>query len=299
MSDANVRNLVASDGVSLQFRHWATSDSPRGVVVCLHGIQSHSGWYDASSQQMADAGYAVYFADRRGSGRNGFRRGHADHGLRLLNDVRQLVRLARREHPSVPLTLLGLSWGGKTATAFAQCWPDAIDQLVLLYPGLKPNIRPNFWQSLQLRFARRHDIRFKTVRIPLADPALMTDDRTHQDFILNDPLALHFVTSGFLNSGRDLDRIIATKSQPVPPTLLMLAGNDRIINNVATRQLVSKFETDSLTIREYPNAQHTLEFDSRREQICCEIIDWMSRTTALTVQQTVPCAAPPTRPPES
>ena len=98
---------------------------------------------------MADAGFAVYFADRRGSGWNGRWRGHADHGLRLLNDVRQLVRTVRRDHPNVPLTLMGLSWGGKAATAFAATYPELIDRLALLYPGLKPQIRPTLWQRFQ------------------------------------------------------------------------------------------------------------------------------------------------------
>ena len=275
MSDSQVRQYVASDGVPLQYRHWSAKKPPRGVVVCLHGIQSHSCWYDASSQQIADAGYAVYFADRRGSGLNGFRRGHADHGLRLLNDVRQLVRLTKREYPGLPITLLGLSWGGKTATAVARTWPDLIDKLVLLYPGLKPKIRPNVVQSFLLQIARLKDIRFRPVPVPLTDPSLMTDEKTHQSFIVNDPLALHFVTSGLLNSGRDLDRIVAKDTGPMPPTLLMLAGGDRIIDIDATRRMVSAFDTDSLTVREYPNAQHTLEFDKRREQICAELINWV------------------------
>ncbi len=219
----------------------------------------------------------MYFADRRGAGFNGYRRGHADHGQRLLNDVRQLVRLVKREHPGLPVTLLGLSWGGKKATAYAKTNVGDIGRLVLLYPGLAPRIRPNLWQASQLWFARSHDTRSKYVQVPLTDVRLMTDRLEQQQFIAGDPLALHFVTSGFLNSGRDLDRIVRRVSPPMPPTLLMLAGNDQIINNRKTRDIVGHFVTDSLTILEYPNAQHTLEFDSRREQIAGELIDWLDR----------------------
>lgn len=86
---------------------------PRGIIVALHGIQSHSGWYTWSSEKLAAAGYDVYFADRRGSGLNGLQRGHADHGQRLLSDVRQLIQLAQHEHTdtSLPLTLMSVSWG--------------------------------------------------------------------------------------------------------------------------------------------------------------------------------------------
>lgn len=283
MPEPDIRFLVASDGTPLHFRHWRPDTTAQGVVVCLHGIQSHSGWYEYSSRRMAEAGFAVYFADRRGAGLNGNQRGHADHGLRLINDVAQLIRLARRECPDVPVTLLGLSWGGKTAAAFAVLQPHDIDRLALLYPGLTPLIRPSRWQNLLLRFARSHDLRHKPVQIPLQDPQLFTDDRPSQDFIRNDPLALHFVTTGFLNAGRDLDRMLsaAVAQRPrvltIPPTLLMLAGQDRIIDNTATRRLLAALPTHSLTIREYADARHTLEFDSQRDIIFSDLIEWLTQ----------------------
>ena len=57
--------------------------TPRGYVVALHGIQSHSGWYEYSSGRMCEAGFEVRFLDRRGSGENTEDRGHAVHPDRL------------------------------------------------------------------------------------------------------------------------------------------------------------------------------------------------------------------------
>jgi alpha-beta hydrolase superfamily lysophospholipase len=247
--------------------------------VALHGIQSHSGWYKWSSAQMANAGFNVYFADRRGSGLNGFRRGHADHGTRLLNDVRQLTRLARHENAStadLPLTLLGLSWGGRIAAAFAATYPRLIDRLVLLYPGITPRIRPTRWQNFQLQMARRHDVREKSIPIPLDDPSLFTSSKDWQNFILNDPLTLHRVTTGFLNSGRDLDHIIQTNSHHIThPALVMLAGNDQIIDNDATRQCVAAFQSPHVTTITYPNACHTLEFEPDRQRFADDLVKWL------------------------
>jgi len=225
---------------------------------------------------MADSGFDVYFADRRGSGLNGRQRGHAGHGLRLANDVRQLLRLVRQNHHDVPVTLLGLSWGGKIAAATAALYPNMVDRLALLYPGLHPRIKPRWWQSLQLKFARSHDIRHHPVTLPLNDPALLTDNKEHQAFINDDPLALHFVTSGFLNAGRDLDRIVKTNgTQITQPTLLMLAGRDRVINNEKTKRLVANLSTTRLTTIEYPHAAHTLEFDSQRDTFVNDLVTWL------------------------
>lgn len=271
-----IRSFVTSDGVKLRVRHHAAPEKTRGVVVCLHGIQSHSGWYHYSSQKLAAAGFDVYFADRRGSGLNGRQRGHADHGQRLLNDVRQLVRLVARQHPEESVTLLGVSWGGKIAAAFAATYPELINHLALLYPGLSPKIGPTAWQRMQLRFARSHDIRHKNVVLPLNDPSLFTDVPEHQHFIDDDPLALHSATSGFLNAGRDLDDILRARADEIiHPTLLMLAGKDQIINNQQTKKRVAAFRSNRVTTIEYPDAAHTLEFDSNREVFVRDLITWL------------------------
>ncbi len=284
-SDAVVRRFETSDGQRLHFRHWTAREPRRGLIVGLHGIQSHSGWYTWSSQRLAEAGYEVYFPDRRGSGLNGYRRGHADHGLRLIHDVRQVIRLARDEQggsseSSLPLTLMAVSWGGKIAAALAALWPDAADRLALLYPGLVPRVRPTALQRRKLALARTFDRRFEGVDIPLTDPALFTQDPEYQQFIAEDPLALHRVTSGFLNAGLDLDRIIHDHGTNIRiPTLLMLCGQDQIIDSHSTARMVAGFGCSRLTILRYQKARHTLEFEPQRNEFLADLIGWLNRET--------------------
>lgn len=278
-----IRQFTASDGCPLHFRHWRAVQV-KGLIVAAHGIQSHSGWYEYSSSRLAAAGYEVYFADRRGSGLNPDRRGHADHGLRLINDLRQLIRLARREHPRTEgqacppaLTLLGLSWGGKTAAAAAAVAPHDVDRLVLLYPGLIPRRQATPWQSLRLWLSRELELRHRNVEIPLKDPALFTGSREWQDRIASDPLSLHEVTTGLLNAGRDLDQLIRRHRNSLQqPALLLLAGQDQIIDNARTRALAASFGCCHLTMIVYPQARHTLEFESNRDRHIDDLIDWLN-----------------------
>lgn len=287
MTEPTIRNFTASDGYKIHFRHWQSS-SPRGIVIALHGIQSHSGWYKASSHAMAEAGFDVYFADRRGSGWNGFQRGHAAHGMRLINDVRALAALARDEHradalggSSLPVVLLGMSWGGKTAAATVSLFPSEFQGLALLYPGLEPRLRPNAWQRFQLKLARRFEITKTDIPIPLRSPELFTDTPKWRQFIAEDPLALHAVTSSFLNAGKDLDDIVASHGTDVRcPVLLMLAGRDKIIDNTKTRTRVASFMTNDFTSICYPDACHTLEFEPDRDVIFSDLTEWL-RTRCL------------------
>lgn len=277
MIRCEIRRVHASDARPLAFRHWQAAIH-RGTVLAVHGIQSHSGWYSYSSERLAEAGYDVYFADRRGSGLNGRRRGHAEHGLQLIHDLRALRRIAVAEHPATsPLHLLGLSWGARIAAASAAMFPNEFSSLTLLYPGLFPKLKPTWRQRLQLQLARHLEVVRPYIPIPLEDPALFTADHGFQNFIAEDPLALHTVSSSLLNAGHDLDRIVQHHfSEFTKPTLVMLAEQDQIIDNAATNSWLSTLQHPRLTVTSWPGARHTLEFEHNREEIFRQLISWLN-----------------------
>ena len=62
MTNAVVEEFIASDGYRLQGRVWHPENQQVQVtVVMLHGIQSHSSWYEASCQQLCEYGASIYF----------------------------------------------------------------------------------------------------------------------------------------------------------------------------------------------------------------------------------------------
>lgn len=284
---SQIVHFVVSDGYPLSTRHWRPEQSPRGFVVALHGIQSHGGWYEYSCRQMCDAGYDVLFVDRRGSGMNASRRGDAPHGDRLINDVVSVLAEVRRRRdqvdPQIPVVLLAVSWGGKLAAITAARRPELVDALALLYPGLCSRVQPTAMQRARLWLARKLDIRNKRIEIPLNDPALFTAEPRWQEFIRLDPLTLRDVTSGFLLAHQDLTReSLAAASAIHCPTLLMLAGRDRIIDNAATKDWARRLGTREFMLHEYPDAQHTLEFEPHPERFVADLLAWLESVSRRT-----------------
>lgn len=267
-------------------RRWRPARAARGTIVALHGIQSHSGWYDYSSQRLCEAGWNVWFLDRRGSGLNGEARGHARHADRLVNDVVQALSVARVSHAEsgcaasalpAPVLLLGLSWGGRLAAAVAARKPSLVDGLLLLYPAIVARFHPSWRQRQLLRLARLFDVADRLAPIPLDDPVLFTSDPCRQAFIRDDPVALHQATSGFFVSSADLE-IEAQRSAPrlTMPLLLMLAGKDRIIDSPSVRKWVRGSPSNDITIAEFPDAAHTLEFEACRDEFIDQLIAWLA-----------------------
>jgi alpha-beta hydrolase superfamily lysophospholipase len=62
------------------------------------------------------------------------------------------------------------------------------------------------------------------------------------------------------------------------PTFLALAQNDRIIDNLATRELSARFPGGT-SIVEYPNAHHTLEFEPETQQWVDDVTKWIVKQT--------------------
>lgn len=211
MQQPEIDFFTASDGYRLHFRRWKPAkENHRATIVALHGIQSHAGWYAASSTALAEAGYDVFFLDRRGSGLNEPARGNAVHHDRLLNDVAQFLtgrrHALRQQDSTIPLILMSVSWGGKLAALTAAQRPELVDALALLYPGIRSNFKATPLQNLQLSIADSLGLRTKRIPIPLNDPELFTADSHWQEFIARDSFTLREVTVSFLLANAEDDQ---------------------------------------------------------------------------------------------
>lgn len=276
-----VRFLTASDGYRLHYRHWAAcTDQPRGYIIAVHGIQSHSGWYDFSCGHLAKAGYDVFFMDRRGSGLNEEQRGHATHPDRLINDVVQTISEVRHERnansPNSPVILMSVSWGGKLAVMTTARRPDLVDGLLLLYPGIFSRKKVNAAKRLLLKSVVNLGYSETVARVALNAPVLFTDQIEFQKFIEDDPLFLTEATCGFLHSSLQLDAMLEEAPEKIRcPVIMMLAGRDRIIDNVATKKYFHRFSSADRKLIVYPNACHTLEFEPDRENFINDLLSEM------------------------
>lgn len=281
MVEPQIRSYLARDGYRLHYRHWRPErDRPVARVVAMHGIQSHSGWYTFTSRRLCEAGFELFFLDRRGSGMNEAPRGHAPDHQTLLSDVTQLLTELRgdvdSQTPRCPLVLLAISWSAKVAAVIAATRPELLDGVALLYPGIVANLHLRWDQNLRLRLAWRLGLALRQVAIPLQDPGLFTSSAEWQEFIAGDPLALHQVTVSFLIANRNLDRLARTVPAEIHcPALLMLAGHDRIIDNAATRKYFERIASPHRSEIEYPGAQHTLEFEPDREHYVANLRQWL------------------------
>lgn len=288
----SIETFRAGDGYDWCYRRYLPAGESRAEVVCIHGIQSHGGWYEHSCDTMARAGYTVTFIDRRGSGLNEAARGDAPGFRRLIDDIAEYLRSLRGpETPAIPglgvpatrpprpVFLLAISWGGKLAVALQRRHPGLIDGLALLCPGFFPLVRPPFLDRINIAWSRlvSPDRMFP---VPLNEPGLFTASPRWQQFIRDDPLALREATARLLIESVRLDGYLRWTTRGIAvPVLLLLAERDRIINNSLTRRFVQRFALGDRETIEYRGAHHTLEFEPEPERFLRDLTGWLDRAT--------------------
>jgi alpha-beta hydrolase superfamily lysophospholipase len=276
--EPTARVFPGSDGFPLAVLSWRSVVRPAlATVVVLHGVQSHAGWYHGLGRRLAAAGFDAVFPDRRGSGANQSMRGHARSSRQLVADV--AVLLAAVPGPRV---VAGISWGGKLAVAVAAKRPDLVDGVALLCPGLTPRVGVSPAEKRGVALAKITG-RAATTRfpVPLADPALFTADPEAQRFIAGDPLSLREATAGLLATSFFLDQRVRRAARRLhQPILLMLGGQDRIVDNDRTRAYLDRVASTRKSLIEYPEAHHTLEFEPDPARSARDLVAWLNAEVA-------------------
>ena len=244
----------------------------KGALVYFHGIESHAGWFDHVANLLVRGGYDVFCMDRRGSGINrenrGFPSGHIDSFGLLFDDIQAFVAQRKREYERIDL--VGLSWGGKLALAFALHRPQDVGALVLITPGIRSQVDLKFREKIQVLLAK------PTHPIPVPiEPEMFTDTPEFLALIKADPLRLRYATGRFFYESLRLDRYIDKHiARNRIPILLILAGQDPIIRNDAVRKVIAKGKQPT-DIREYGDQKHSVQFDAP-ERLARDIMNWLS-----------------------
>jgi alpha-beta hydrolase superfamily lysophospholipase len=112
------------NSIKLYLRKWKCGIKPRALVHIIHGLAEHGGRYAETAEFLSDAGMEVWCADRRGSGRtadltvndpgNGGLHGHcADKNAitKVILDINRINEKMKSENPTLPLFILGHSFG--------------------------------------------------------------------------------------------------------------------------------------------------------------------------------------------
>ncbi len=244
-------------GRDVYLRSWQPETIADRAVLYLHGVESHSDWFAKVAQRLAAAGVAVYAFDRFGWGKRPGPRGHLVSADAAVADIDGILQLVARQHASVGI--VGMSWGGLLALYYAFQKPSRVDCLTLIAPGIIPRRALSLWSQMQIMLAYGF---FPNWRLNLRlQPEDFTSVAHWQMYVASDANRVTAVSAAFCLATRSMRQAVLRslqQKQNLPPTSVLLAGNDTIVNNLAS---IEALRHEQVRVLSYENAAHSLIFE--------------------------------------
>jgi alpha-beta hydrolase superfamily lysophospholipase len=263
------RELTGSHG-SLHIHRWEAAH-PTYLALIAHGYGEHAARYAHVAERLVKDGASVYAPDHFGHGRSAGERALIDDVEDLVEDLHEVAALARREHPGLPLVLIGHSLGGLIATRFAQRHQDELVALVLSGPVIGGN--PDVEALLGLD---------PLPEVPL-DPAVLSRDPQVGIDYAADELVYH---GPFLRSTLEAIfaavRTIADGPRLAVPTLWLHGELDALAPLAPTRDAFARIRGDRVEEKVYPGAQHEIFNEINRDEVIGDVLVFLSRAVRTT-----------------
>jgi lysophospholipase len=227
---------------------------------------------------VCHAGLDVIAADLVGHGKSPGRRGHiVDFATDHLSAVDELVAAADELGFTAPRFLLGHSLGGLIAARWVQTRGASIAGLVLMTPFVAARADVPAWKRLLATVLSRPLPAF-SLETGIQDSDLFRDPVEQQAYGA-DPLVQRVISAGhWIAIGAEQRRLLIEADRLTLPTLLLLAGEDRIVSTDAARELGESLP--DVTVIEYAEAFHALHADPDSGSVFSDVVEWMRQQAA-------------------
>ena len=247
----------------------------RGVVIVVHGLGEHAGRYEHVAHQLNEWGFAVRGYDQCGHGESGGARGSMPTDTRLLDDLADIVDSTRlRMKKKTPLILLGHSMGGLVVARFVSLAIRPVEALILSSPALDPGL--SSFQKLLVSV------------LPKIVPNLRVGNGVKPQFISHDAAVVAAYRADPLVHDRisaRLARFIAVASvrtmamagQWTVPTLLMYAGDDRLLNPQGSRSFAANAPKKVVTAVCFEDLYHEIFNEKDAAPVFATLRAWLDK----------------------
>jgi alpha-beta hydrolase superfamily lysophospholipase len=247
----------------------------RGTALLVHGLGEHMGRYAHVAKHLNDWGFAVRGYDHFGHGLSTGVRGGLPSDSRMLDDLAKVIADTRRMMSvGQPLVLIGHSMGGGIVGRLVSLNIAPVDALVMSSPALDPGL--NMIQKVLLAI------------LPKIAPNLRVGNGLNANFICREAA----VVAAYLADPLVHDRISARLAQMIAvsgaatiqaapqwttPTLLMFAGEDKLVNPAGSRAFAAT-SPSCVTTQAFEHMFHEIFNAPDQAQVFSVLKTWLDQT---------------------
>jgi alpha-beta hydrolase superfamily lysophospholipase len=270
-------SLPGAGRTRLRTRTWADDTTEAtGRVVIVHGLGEHSGRYAEFARSLVSRKVAVLAYDQRGHGESEGRRGVGARFEDFLDDLDEVLRVAREELPGQgDPVLLGHSLGGLVTLRYLQTRSLPVAGAVLSAPWLRTAVAVPPWKRAARRLLGRVA---PDLAIPAGlDTSLLTRDPEKQREYEEDPLVHDRISAGLFDAAEEAqERALATPPPVGVPLLILVPLADGVADAGTTRRYVDALD-GPVTVRLLEGFRHEPLNDVGRAHVYEIVVEWISR----------------------
>ena len=255
-------------------------DSPN-VLLILHGLGAHSGWFIDMGNQVASHGISVYAMDHRGFGRSGGIRAHIDDYHTYVEDIGFVLTEIRKRHPEAGIFVLGHSMGGIfTAYAVAK-YQDGLAGVLFLNPWVRDSSHIPLETTLEILSGG--PLKSQRYWQVAGGTETMTTNPEAIEMLQADYFWQRRQTSSFLFQIGQMRSVIMKQARQITiPARVMQGENDKSVIHEATHELYEALASSDKTWKTYPGYDHDSEFQDDRSRLDNDVVAWIRQHSSST-----------------
>jgi acylglycerol lipase len=272
-------HAVMQDGYTLPLLQLTIEASePRAIVLALHGMNDYSNSFRSLGEYLGLRNIQLIAYDQRGFGETkGKGYWHGIHSLTA--DLTAMCQLIKKDHPRVPLFLLGDSMGGAVVLAALESMKEKVeyDGIILIAPAVWTKKTMPWYQRYLLWFFA-HTMPWMVVSADGLD-IKPSDNAEMLRALGKDPLVIGESRIDTLHGMSELmDKALVSSTNIDVPTLLLYGEHDEIIPKEPICEMLKilqknkNFEWGFIL---YPDGYHMLARDLQAKKVYQDIERWI------------------------
>uniref|UniRef100_A0A8D0R0K3 Monoglyceride lipase n=2 Tax=Sus scrofa TaxID=9823 RepID=A0A8D0R0K3_PIG len=245
----DIPHLVNADGQYLFCRYWKPSATPRALVFVSHGAGEHCGRYEELARMLVGLGLLVFAHDHVGHGQSEGERMVVSDFQVFVRDVLHHVDVMQKDHPQLPVFLLGHSMGGAIAILTAAERPGHFSGMVLISPLVLAS--PESATTFKILAAKVLNLVLPNMSLGRIDASVLSRNKTEVDLYNADPLICRAglkVCFGIqlLNAVSRVERALPKLTLPF---LLLQGSADRLCDSRGAYLLMESAKSQDKTLK--------------------------------------------------
>lgn len=271
--------FVSGDGEQVYWQSWTPAESPRAVLLLVHGLAEHGGRYEGFAEFFTSAGFAVHALDHPGHGRSAGHRCHIRRFADFTNTLERYLALVKTTHSGTPIFLVGHSMGGLIAAAYLIEQQSQFAAAVLSGPAIRAPQQPSRFALFIMRIISRLLPRLGVMQLDSSGVSKDPDVVSKYD---NDPLVFRGKVTARLAAElfSEMDKVLAEAATIRLPLLILHGGSDSLTDVAGSKALHEGVSSTDKEIIVYDGLYHEIFNEPERITVMTEMKDWLEARLA-------------------